>query len=451
MYNVQDLLLPAPDDAGHSEGFEDTASETSTIAFEQEPFELMKSKVEELITHKLARVPSEIQIERMEGGAYNRVIGASVVPRHSTRFCTHWFYERLCRLFGMADNRDSSKYIVRIPRGETEGIITSQVAVLHAIAPRLSFPVPQVVAYNDSYDNHLGRPYMIQERLPGQALSNIWDALNLQQKKSVVKRYAELVSEIVSVEAVPGEISDRNLTAETGDPLHIDKMDRRGGAAYEPAKPQTSAEFMITLLRFWRGLDDEQHSWLHEIWDGLIAITHSLDQRGFLALPTALFHPDLCEYNLLAQIRGAEEVEITGVIDWDDAVIAPTFMAYRAPTWLWMPGDTDYEDDSLVNDEPVTEEDRKLKAYFLEHASEDYRRHAFSPESILARRMFYILEHGMSSDYAMDMAKDIIREWNKLHSEDVVRLNCGDSGMEGDDDSDGSDDSDVDDDLENRD
>lgn len=449
MDDVQELLLRASDDAGRSEGFEDTASETSTIAFEQTPFELMKTKVAELVTHKLAQVPSTIQIERMKGGAYNRVIGVSVVPHHPTRFCTYWFYERLCRLLGMVNNGDSSQYIVRIPRGETEGVVTSQVAVLHAIKPRLSFPVPQVVAYNDGYDNHLGRPYMIQERLPGQAVSHTWGNLNLQQKKSVVKRVTELVSEIVSVQAVPGEISDRNLTAETGDPLHVDKMDRRGGAAYEPAGPQTSTEFIITQLQFWRGLVDERDSWLYEIWDGLIAVVHSLGQRGFLALPTALFHPDLREYNLLMQIRGTEEVDITGVIDWDDAVIAPTFMAYRAPTWLWMPDDTDFEDDSLINDEPVTEEGRQLKAYFLEHASEEYRRHAFSPESMLARRMFYILEHGMRSDYAMDMAKDIIGEWDKLHPEDEVGLYCEDFGVEDDEDSDGSDDREVDDNLDN--
>ena len=146
--------------------------------------------------------------------------------------------------------------------------------------------------------------------------------------------------------------------------------------------------------------------------------------RGFLDGPCVLVHGDLKPYNLLAEVRNQTEVDITGVIDWDSAIIAPEFMAYRAPFWLWTPEDmdSDKEDEECVADvEPVTDEDRMLKQVFLDNASEKYKLYAFAPEAMLARRMFFILRESLRSDWEFEEAKSVIREWIELHPEDGVQ------------------------------
>lgn len=131
---------------------------------------------------------------------------------------------------------------------------------------------------------------------------------------------------------------------------------------------------------------------------------------------------------------------VTGVIDWDTAIIAPEFVAYRAPFWLWTPVDmasADEDDESVANVELATDEDRILKQVFLDNASDKYKLFAFAPEAMLARRMFSILQKGMPGTWNYDEAKAVVKEWDKLHPEDNVRFRLDwQSDSESDSDSD---------------
>lgn len=268
----------------------------------------------------------------------------------------------------------------------------------------------------------LSVPYMIQERIPGRKACVMWLTFNVAHKVSFIRQFTKIVSEIVSIEAVPGEISTRNLDTKPGDPLYVDMMERQPMAPALPAIEQTGAAFMIAQIEKWRQFQRAAGFCFEEEWDSLARITKSFEKRGFLAFPTVLVHTDLREYNILTQVRNKSEVDITGVIDWDDALIAPAFLAYRAPFWLWMPEDTDYDEENPENMEPTTDIGRQLKAEFLKHASEDYKFHAFSPESMIVRRMFYYLQWGITNSYSLELARGIIKEWDQLHPEDRVAM-----------------------------
>ena len=158
----------------------------------------------------------------------------------------------------------------------------------------------------------------------------------------------------------------------------------------------------------------------------MVVISKSLEKRGFLDGSCVLVHGDLKPYNILAQVRSETEVEITGIIDWDSAVMAPEFMAYRAPFWLWMSQEKDI--DSCVQDEestanlaPSTDEGKMMKQIFTNCVSEKYKLHAFAPESVIARRMFEVLQHGIFGPHLYKQAGDVIGEWNQLHPEDGVQ------------------------------
>ncbi|KAH7345907.1 hypothetical protein BKA66DRAFT_448010 [Pyrenochaeta sp. MPI-SDFR-AT-0127] len=257
---------------------------------------------------------------------------------------------------------------------------------------------------------------MIQKRLPGQTLTQLWDHLNRDQKLNVAKLVTNLVCQIATVEAPAGIkfcVPARGL----------------GGGSFNkpntwPAQPQSAEEHLLEQCERWRDYQLSQGVCFEEIWDALATISKSLGIRGFLDGPSVLSHGDLKPYNLLAEIRSPTEVEITGVLDWDSAIIAPEFMAYRAPFWLWIPDEmnsVDEDDESTANFEPQTDEDRQLRDTFMLHASEKYKRLAFAPEALLARRMYTILQKGIFGPWSMMEAEHIIREWAELHPEDDVR------------------------------
>lgn len=154
-------------------------------------------------------------------------------------------------------------------------------------------------------------------------------------------------------------------------------------------------------------------------------IVKSLYERDFLDGPCVLAHRDLEEYNLLGEKRSETEVEITGVIDWDSATIAPEFVAYRAPFWLWTVCNEDlpsaaYDQEETAILQPANEEAAIIKQVFMETASEKFKFFAFAPEAMLARRMYLIMKEGFCSDWYIMEAESIIRDWIKLHPEDNI-------------------------------
>lgn len=58
---------------------ESVFSETSTVDFEHEPFDTFQTKVKNLVHQLWSELQLEdVEIERMKGGSFNRIIGVSV-------------------------------------------------------------------------------------------------------------------------------------------------------------------------------------------------------------------------------------------------------------------------------------------------------------------------------------------------------------------------------------
>jgi hypothetical protein len=113
-------------------------------------------------------------------------------------------------------------------------------------------------------------------------------------------------------------------------------------------------------------------------------------------------------------VHNPTRVDITGVIDWNEACFAPQFMAYQSPFWLWISENAssdDLDDETNALLEPETDDDRVRKSVFLEHASAEYRKFAFAPEAMLARRMYHLLRTGTFREWSM---------MDAMHPEDGV-------------------------------
>jgi aminoglycoside phosphotransferase (APT) family kinase protein len=405
------------------EDSDDASSETSTIRYDHEPFETFKDKVRELVAEKLNVAVNNIHIKRMTGGSSNRVVGVEVHAPGAKRQCFSWL-QKWIRAFQRSHARTTSQaYIVRMSRYDCSEL-EQQVATLQVVRARVSFPIPEVVHYDLSSNNVLEKPYMIQRHIPGSLITHLLKDLPLEQKKSITKQVTALVSAIATIKAAPGDISVDNLASSVDAPVCVTKIKVPQGDSIV-ATPQTSIAHLIEQCETWRDFQSANGYCFDEIWDSFVAISKALDKRGFLNGDCVLVHGDLREYNMLAEKSDSVPLQITGIIDWDDAYFAPLVMAFRSPFWLWTSEDasTDVlEDEKNALLEPTTEEDRILKDIFLEYASGEYKRYAFAPEAMLARRMYHILRKGIFGDWDMMEAEAIIREWDDLHPEDDVAM-----------------------------
>jgi hypothetical protein len=400
---------------------DDAKSETSTVCYEHECFETFQHKVAELVASKLNPDSKSIRIERMKGGSYNRVVGAEIhTPKPGRRYFA-WAQKYIRTVLRKPAPATSRNYVFRTSRNDGADM-EDQIAILKAVGARLRLPIPEVVHYDLSSDNVVGRPFMIQKRIPGRTVTDMLKDLNLEQKKYVTKRITEVVSEIASLHAAPGDISHINITAPADGPVYVNKIPvPRGDSA--PATPQKPIDHLLEQCETWREFQTAGGFCFHEIWDSFAAISKALEVRGFLNGPCVLVHGDLREYNLLAEVRSATQVDITGIIDWDEAYFAPQFMAYQSPFWLWISENAssdDLDDETNALLEPESEDDRVLKGVFLDNASADYKKFAFAPEAMLARRMYHILRKGIFGDWSMMEAEAIISEWDAMHPEDGV-------------------------------
>lgn len=151
-------------------------SHTSTTLYEQESFDTYKLKVLQLCKDIGY---GEASIERMKGGSFNRVFGLRV---------------------SLAPLRN---YVLRVPRwamdDEESVIIRDQAAVLVYVARYSFLRVPPVLAYDSTKDNALASQYVLQGRLPGRELQEVYYGLPLSEKLKITSLVADLLLKIESI------------------------------------------------------------------------------------------------------------------------------------------------------------------------------------------------------------------------------------------------------------
>ena len=72
----------------------------------------------------------------------------------------------------------------------------SEVATLSYMREHTSVPVPRVIAYNSTAENELGCEWILMERVPGVALTNVWSDIDLETKSRETKVIAEFARQL---------------------------------------------------------------------------------------------------------------------------------------------------------------------------------------------------------------------------------------------------------------
>ncbi|KAH8724899.1 hypothetical protein GQ44DRAFT_739995 [Phaeosphaeriaceae sp. PMI808] len=147
-----------------------------------------------------------------------------------------------------------------------------------------------------------------------------------------------------------------------------------------------------------------------------ITMAQELDTDGwFQGNRNSMCHLDLEPRNILINpMAESQETIITGILDWDNAVLAPSFLSCKSPLWIWGWKEDEDEDEKTANDVPSTEEERVLKSTFEEAAGPEYIRYAYPPPYRLARRLvrFALDDTKFNEDFYE--AEAMLKEWTEI-------------------------------------
>jgi hypothetical protein len=75
--------------------------------------------------------------------------------------------------------------------------------------------VPNVIAYDASDDNELGRSWIAREYIPGEKLCDRWIELSMEQKQSITRDVARYLAQLYHIrfDKIGSLVYDSNRTA----------------------------------------------------------------------------------------------------------------------------------------------------------------------------------------------------------------------------------------------
>lgn len=390
--------------------------------------------------------PKEFLIERLRGGGYNRIIGITI--KHSTA-------------------EEPVRLILRVPRFD-DARPDREVAVLHFIRHYTTIPVPEVKYVDFTSDNPLKQRYVIQDRISGNDLQNptgptCYLNLNHEQKCTFAKEFALLLLQLDDImHPFPGLI-EASADSDSDGSFTVRPFELETASGYVPeqdlttllpffkvrpfvkdwepsGKPpfeQSTYYFMLAQFGRWKArelrCDPASIAWSKD-YDRLVTMALQMNDLGFLGDDdNCICHLDLlgAPRNIMADIKSDGSLSITGILDWDSAVFAPRFAGCVPPMWLWAwDEEDDEEDERHANDTPSNAEDREIKRIFEETIGGLFLYYAYKPEFRLARKLFQFAKSGIRSSTEIGEVQELLKEWAGIYESTVAAIEEEAAGTE---------------------
>ncbi|KAI4921042.1 hypothetical protein J4E85_009157 [Alternaria conjuncta] len=404
-------------------------SQTSTVAYGQEPFEFFSKRVAELCATLFPR--ATWRIERLRGGGYNRITAITVTPLPPRAFTIPWIHSFLTSNEDYVKAYTPEYHILRSARREPSSDdldMRYDVATLTFARINFGIVVPPIIHLDEHPRNPLSRTYTIQSHLPGQNLNLIWPELTINQRIDTMHIVVRVMEKLHTIQQSKAGII-ASLTRLPHSPNKVtpeiqafgtsrDPVSAFSGPADRPAEAMTTRQFLIHQRYRWEKLEEDLDDGDIAPWYCFDIIIQTLYDKGFIPDEEKFYfcHLDLYPRNMLVEIEHDSSLSLTGLLDWDAqfAHFCPKFVAYRAPFWLWVSGGHEY-DEMIAADEPKDADYRRLASSWEEAVSVEWKRYAYEPEYMIARRMFALLRDGIRHDGDKEEARSIVDEWQKLH------------------------------------
>lgn len=438
---VAEYVEPAPD--AESDVASITSSDnstTSTEEFEHEPFDTFQFKAVELCEKQWPHLSRDaFTVTRMDGGSYNRVFGMQVDGSWRQASWLKRQAQMLLRTAcpGVIRKTKIRDYVLRIPRME-HAWVEHEVSILKFLAAT-SLPVPRIKIFSLSAENPVGSPYMIQPRLPGKPVTEVYLELNAPQRISFARDLGRALKKMGEIQSPsPGTLNPDSILAGSSDTqlLRLQCPPRNAFRQSEDTSvlstPQIVYEFFISQFARQRAYDLTLHRDYLNPWKPFEAIIRHLHTMGHLDNNIyILTHLDLEPRNMLLHVTSPTTASLSAILDWDETVFAPAFTNCRPPFWLWdSEGDEDEDmDEADAHITPNDADRATVKKAFEEGAGEEYCKWAYTKEYRLARDIAKLAITGFFSNMDYDVAEKVVKEWNEMFPHLKV---CGISDFDGD-------------------
>ncbi|KAH6852936.1 kinase-like domain-containing protein [Alternaria rosae] len=239
----------------------------------------------------------------------------------------------------VSEGEQTRKYVVRVPghgtlahwQKEDTYVLKNEAQLIEYIRKNTTAPVAQVIHYSTGHDNALGFPYILMTMLPGTPANNIWfpedypsvdshlifqhadvPPPHIEKKRlTLLRSLAQVMIQIQTLKfdaiGAPNFDDDGNLTG-IGPTCHWTHKD--GDEAFKRPPAATTEDLILHRQPAFRGSPGETFT---------------------------LHHNDLDLQNILCDDEG----NVTGIIDWDNAIAAPRCIGATAvPMFLrsdWFP------------------------------------------------------------------------------------------------------------------
>jgi aminoglycoside phosphotransferase (APT) family kinase protein len=328
-----------------------------------------------------------------------------------------------------------SDYVLRIPRYE-HAWVEHEIAILKYFE-HTKIPAPIVKTWSLSKKSSLKSRYTIQASLPGESVVEVYLDLNTQQRISFARELGFALKEMGKLRSsCAGTLDPYNIPLDDSMPdflrLQCPPRNALRPGSSEPLtrpNPQTVYEFLMFHYSRQRAYDLTLHRDHLNPWNSFTAIIDHLHTKGFLKEITyALTHKDLEPRNILTNVTSPTTASLSGILDWDEAVFAPSFTNCKPPSWLWdFEGDDDEQlDECVASVMPQDPDLAVIKEAFEEAAGEEYLKYAYTPEYRIARNICRLAITGFHSNDEYEQAEKVIKEWNEMYPELKVGSVAGD-------------------------
>ena len=227
----------------------------------------------------------------------------------------------------------------------------SEVATLSYIREHTSIPVPRVIASSSTAENELGCEWILMERLPGVALTDVWGGMDLETKSRETKAIGGFLRQLRDIRrpfpAIGNLYFRKDIDASNGAVSVVPTEDERyvlgpivtpymfaGGRKLRVPRDlgpySNDAEYIAALAA--TELEDmkllqlpDAHSYsdfdedLAEDADDIIEVLNELEAVSTELFPSHPYHFTLRHHDLsLANILvDPATYEVTGIVDWE--------------------------------------------------------------------------------------------------------------------------------------
>ncbi|KAF7923758.1 uncharacterized protein EAE98_007576 [Botrytis deweyae] len=298
-------------------------------------------------------------------------------------------------------------------------------------------PIPAVLAYDESYDNTIGCPYIVQRKAAGKDLARWYELLNvpgsateqyhLKERMRVAEEMAKFLASVemnFQYTAYGLLVNRRGMLGKSVEGLEKETWmginPRLVGNVWIPGNVQHDV-FIEGLINVHLQVAYEKSGFLSAEYKDLVKLSRIFQEMRDEGLMdrfsgvTTLWHPDLYPRNVVFDRVDAgegmgREMKLTAVIDWDDALVLPRYMIRKPLKWIWTRNCLPEESQAVIKDHFYS---------YMESLVPGYRGEAEGREAIVMRAVFAYAFWGTGYRSHLELSfRGLLREWKRMGEEE---------------------------------